>query len=133
MPEHLWTLITNLGDSAVLIPIACILAVWLALRSWPTALLWSALLAATIAGVAATKVAYMGWGIHLPGMNFTGLSGHSALSMFIWPTLGAALAADRRRLWRWLIPAAGAVLSLLITVSRHAIDVHTPIEALLGV
>ena len=131
-PAPFWVSITNFGDTAVLLPLAVVILVWIGLSAWRLALLWGGLLAADIALVALTKIAYMGWGLHPPGIDFTGLSGHSALSMLVWPTIGMLLAAGRRRLWRLGLPLLGAALSSAIVVSRLAIDAHTPPEAVLG-
>lgn len=130
--ERLWVLVTNLGDSAVLLPLALVILVWISLSTWRLALLWGGLLAADMALVALTKIAYMGWGVHPPGVNFTGLSGHSALSMLVWPTIGALLAVGRRRFWRLGMPLLGVALSAAIMISRLVTDVHTPPEAALG-
>ncbi|WP_154048453.1 hypothetical protein [Thiomonas intermedia] len=133
MHSHpLWIAITDFGDSAVLVPLAAVLLTWMAWRHRGAAVLWAVLLLINIAGVALTKIAYMGWGLHPPGWNFIGLSGHSALSMLVWPTVGALMASGRSRLWRWTLPAAGLVLSAAIVVSRLTTDAHTPIEAALG-
>jgi len=130
--ESLWVHVTDLGDSAVLLPLALVIFLWLGLQSWRIAALWAGLFGLDGAVVALSKILYMGWGLHPAGWNFTGLSGHSALSMLVWPTIGMLLAVGRRRFWRLALPLAGAVLSAAIVVSRLAIDVHTPPEAGLG-
>ena len=130
--HHLWIAITDFGDSAVLMPLAAVLLVWMGWRHRGLVVFWGVLLAVDIAGVAATKLAYMGWGLHPPGWDFIGLSGHSALSMLIWPSIGALVTAGRSRLWPWLLPAAGFVFSAAIVVSRLTTDAHTPIEAASG-
>lgn len=130
--ESLWVHVTDLGDSAALLPLALVIFLWLGLQSWRIAALWAGLFGLDGAVVALSKILYMGWGLHPAGWNFTGLSGHSALSMMVWPTIGMLLAVGRRRFWRLALPLAGAVLSAAIVVSRLSIDVHTPPEAALG-
>lgn len=132
IPAPFWVSITNFGDTAVLLPLAVVILIWMGLSAWRLALLWGSLFVADIALVALTKIAYMGWGLHPPGIDFTGLSGHSALSMLVWPTIGVLLAVGRRRLWRLGLPLLGAALSSAIVISRLAIDAHTPPEAVLG-
>ncbi len=129
-----WVHLTALGDSAVLLPVAVLLAVWLLIQraSRRHGLWWLLLLAGCIGGVAVSKLAYMGWGLHPPGLDFVGLSGHCALSFLIWPTVAALLAARARPLWRGSAVALGALLALGISVSRLAVDAHTPSEAALG-
>lgn len=129
---HLWVLVTNLGDSAVLLPLALVIVLWSGKTSWMAAAIWGLLFGVDVLGVGATKLLYMGWGLHPPGVDFTGLSGHSALSMLVWPTIGSLLAAGRTLRWRVVLPLLGALLSLAIVVSRLTTDAHTPIEATLG-
>jgi len=134
MNTNVWWHLTAFGDSAVLLPCALLIAAWLlavpALRrsGW----LWIGMLLADAGVVAASKVLYMGWGLHPPGLDFIGLSGHSALSFLIWPVVGALAAARARPGWRALGIAAGALLALGVTVSRLVLHAHSPSEALLG-
>lgn len=130
--ESLWVHVTDLGDSAVLLPLALVVVFWLGMQSGRAAFLWAVLFSLDGAVVALSKILYMGWGLHPPGWNFTGLSGHSALSMLVWPTIGLLLAAGRPPVWRWLLPALGALLAAAIVVSRLTTDAHTPIEAATG-
>lgn len=130
--ESLWVHVTDLGDSAVLLPLALVIVLWLGMQSGRAAFIWAGLFGLDGAVVALSKILYMGWGLHPPGWNFTGLSGHSALSMLVWPTLGQLLAAGRPRVWRGVLPALGAVLAAAIVVSRLATDAHTPVEAAAG-
>lgn len=129
-----WLRLTALGDSAVLLPIALLLGLWLLVRAetrkagW----LWLFLLAGCVAGVAATKLAYMGWGLRPPGLNFVGMSGHSAMSFLVWPVVAAMLAARAGMRWRIVAVLLGALLALGVSVSRLAVDAHTPPEALAG-
>lgn len=81
--------------------------------------------------VIASKVLYMGWGLHPPGLDFIGLSGHSAMAFLFWPVLGA-FAAAQSNLPRWSGVAAGAALAVGVAVSRLALRVHSPSEVLLG-
>ena len=129
-----WLRLTNLGDSAVLLPAAALVALWLAARARTrgVALAWLGILALDIAVVAATKVAYMGWGIGLPGANFIGLSGHTALSFLVWPVLGCLVASRARPSVRLAVTALGFGLALAIAISRVVVHAHTPIEAVLG-
>ena len=129
-----WLRLTNLGDSAVLLPAAALVALWLAVRARTrgVALAWLVVLAFDIAVVVATKVAYMGWAIGLPGFDFIGLSGHTALSFLVWPVLGCLAASGARPGVRLAAAGLGFGLALAIAVSRVVVHAHTPIEAVLG-
>ncbi|MBN2690513.1 MAG: hypothetical protein JXR43_01465 [Burkholderiaceae bacterium] len=127
-----WVHVTDLGDSAVLLPLALVILFWLGLQSVRAATFWAALFCLDGAMVALSKILYMGWGLHPAGWNFTGLSGQSVVPMLVWPTLGRLLAAGRSAVWRCLLPTFGALLAAAIVISRLTTDAHTPIEAALG-
>jgi len=69
--------------------------------------------------------------VHPPGLDFIGLSGHSAMAFLFWPVLGAVVAAQWR-LPRWTGIAAGGVLAACVATSRLGLGVHSPSEVLLG-
>ena len=129
-----WWRITALGDSAVLLPIALLLAAWLLLRAGTRAVgwWWLGVLCVDVGVVALSKLLYMGWGLHPPGLDFVGLCGHCALSFLIWPVLAALLAARQSPRGRLLALLSGALLALGVTVSRLTLDAHSPSEAVLG-
>jgi len=129
-----WWRLTAFGDSAIILPLAALLVVWLCARRKSKRSGWLLVSAVLVDGgvVAASKVLYMAWGVHPPGMNFIGLSGHSAMAFLFWPALGAIVAAQWRRLPRWPGIAAGGVLAACVAASRLGLGVHSPSEVLLG-
>ncbi len=132
--ESDWYAITWLGDSAFLLPVALWIAVWLALRriTRPVAWLWVGLFGAGGAVVAASKIAFMGWGIGNAALNFTGFSGHTTLSACIWP-VALWLAASRwGHGWRVTAASVGWLIAALIGVSRLALYAHSKSEVAAG-
>ena len=129
----IWWRLTAFGDSTALLPMAVLLAVWLCARpaSRRAGGLWVVAVLADGGLVIASKVLYMGWGLHPPGWDFIGLSGHSAMAFLFWPVVGA-FAAEQSNLPRWPGVAAGATLALGVAASRLALQVHSPSEVLLG-
>ncbi len=129
-----WLRITALGDSAVLLPCMVVMTLWLAAHpaTRRAAGAWLGAMGITIGSVVISKVLYMGWAIHPPGLDFTGLSGHAALSFLVWPVLLALLAG--RLVWplRWFMVVLGYGLALAITISRVVLSAHTVSEAVLG-
>ncbi|PNR73299.1 hypothetical protein BRN96_16620, partial [Xanthomonas oryzae pv. oryzae] len=76
-----WHTITFLGDSAITVPGACILALWLAVnRLWRPMLAWLISFGGAMLIVVISKLLFMGWDIRPPLLNFTGFSGHTASS-----------------------------------------------------
>ena len=80
---------------------------------------------------AASKVAFMGWGIGSATIDFTGISGHAMCSAAIYPVIGASLKwrdDDRAR----ASIALGCAVALSIGLSRIASRAHSPSEVLAG-
>ncbi|KJJ96067.1 phosphatidic acid phosphatase [Pseudomonas sp. 21] len=126
-----WPLITRLGDSSLLAPVAVFVFCWLAYRREPAkAGLWLLLFGFSTALVVGSKLAFMGWGIGIPNLNFTGISGHSMLAGAVLPTLAAQLFTSRRA--GLAAAALAAVVAVLVGLSRLAIHVHSPAEVYAG-
>lgn len=92
-----------LGDSTLLLPSAVLLFV-VALFSSRRQVAWQWALAFGVTGaiVCSSKLAFMGWGIGFRQLDFTGFSGHTALSSCFWPVFcGLSAAALRRGCATW--------------------------------
>ncbi|UPG87763.1 phosphatase PAP2 family protein [Luteibacter aegosomatis] len=126
-----WRLVTALGDSALLLPLIAWLAVCLAWidRRPRDALRWLAAAIACGGVVALSKLLFMGWGIGPPGLDYTGFSGHTALSLLVWTSMGALLVRGR---WRGAAIVAGLLVGIGVAISRLALEVHSVSEVLLG-
>ncbi|RXR08489.1 phosphatase PAP2 family protein [Pseudoxanthomonas composti] len=124
-------LLTWMGDARLLLPVIAAMA----LLWWRTrprmALEWGALVAAMGATVAASKLAYIVWGIDWQTLRFYGFSGHSAMSATVYPVALYALCARARAL-RWPAVAAGALLALVVGFSRAAMNLHSASEIVGG-
>ena len=134
MHRQAWLAVTALGDSAVLLPCIALIALWLLIPAATRYLAWRwlVLVASVIALVAINKLAFMGWLVSLPGLDFTGMSGHSALAMLVWPALGALVGRRRGAAIQALGGLLGMLLALLVGVSRWVLHAHSPSEVLLG-
>jgi membrane-associated phospholipid phosphatase len=129
-----WTSITAFGDSAVLIPCAAIMLLWLCALpdSRRLAWRWAGLFLGVAGLVAGSKLAFMAWGMGIRRLDFIGLSGHSAMAVVVWPALFALTCGSSSRRWRWLATACGLLLALLIAVSRLMLHVHSVAEVVSG-
>jgi len=129
-----WLDVTALGDSAVLLPCIALVALWLALPK-PTRYLarrWLALVLVVIGLVALSKLAFMGWMVTLPSLDFTGISGHSALAMLVWPALAGLVGMRRGLLFQAIGVLLGVALALTVGWSRLVLRAHSPSEVVLG-
>ena len=140
-----WYAVTRLGEAQILLPAFCAGALWLAFArpagargrlaqgtahahdhpARRSALRWIAAIMATTAITTVSKVAFLGFGVGIAALDFTGFSGHSMFSTAILPVL-AALVGGRRGAF------AGALLAALITYSRVDLGAHSWSEAIAG-
>lgn len=128
-----WTKITYLGDTSLMAPAALLIGLWLlAVHRQRLLWYWCALLGSALALVAATKIAFLGWGIGIPALNFTGFSGHATFATAVLPVM-AFLLLQRRPV---LVRAAGVLfglgLGLLVGMSRLRLGVHSGTEVIAG-
>ena len=82
--------------------------------------------------VALSKIAFFGWGLGIPRLDFTGFSGHSMLVGSVLPILGWLLASRARPSLRLTAAAIGAACALLIAVSRVVLGYHSISEVVTG-
>lgn len=129
-----WMAITAFGDSAVLLPCAALMLLWLWVLPDTRALAWrwGALFLGVAGLVIASKLAFMAWGWGIRRLDFIGLSGHSAMAAAVWPALFALAYGSSSRRWRWLATGCGLLLALLVAVSRLMLHVHSAAEVVSG-
>jgi len=126
--------LTWFGDSGFLLPASLWIAVWLGIRSptRPLALLWILLFGVGGSLIAASKIAFLGWGIGSARLDFTGFSGHTAIAASVWP-VACWLAVSR---WGHPVRVSAAVLGWLfaafIGLTRLALDAHSWSEVVAG-
>ncbi|MEO8598852.1 MAG: phosphatase PAP2 family protein [bacterium] len=130
---HYWTTITSYGGSAVMMPAAAAFAAWLALGgAWRMSLWWCGLFGAGLAVVIASKIAFIGWGIGIPALDFTGFSGHAMRAMAVIPVLFFLVLQNSSMATRRIGVLGGILLGVLIVFSRVIVHAHSPAEAVLG-
>lgn len=130
----LWKTLTYFGDSMLLIPTAVIIALILPWKSDNRRALWYWLLAFGLAGlvVSVSKILFLGFGIGSARFNFTGFSGHSAMSATLWPVMLWLISGRCSRLWRGLAIGVGYAIPLMVGVSRLVIHAHSVSEVIAG-
>jgi len=129
-----WHALTSAGDSAVLLPLIAWITLWLMIPAPTRRDGWRWLLAVLVCGggVTLSKLLFMGWDIGIPGLDYTGFSGHSAMSMLVWPTMAALLSRRGTVTWRVLAIGVGVLLALGIAFSRVFLKAHSVSEVVLG-
>lgn len=126
-----WRTLSALGDSRWLLPMALVLLITLPRAD--ARLKWRWLLAITVtAGVTlASKLAFMGWGIGIKSVHFTGFSGHAAMSSVVYPVVGVLLADPGNRA-RAIGLVIGVLLATAIAWSRIPLHAHSLSEVIAG-
>lgn len=133
-----WTVVTRLGEAQIMVPAALMVALWFGWRERSTrlAVVWLLGLSAAVTATTASKVAFLGWGLGWPALDFTGVSGHSMFAAAIYPLTGVAIASAlsglRAARWQGLGLAAGVALALLVGASRVAVEAHSWSEVMAG-
>ncbi len=129
-----WHSITFIGDSLITMPAAAAIVLWLASAgAWRMAFTWCVLFGAGSFVVLASKIAFIGWGIGIPGLDFTGVSGHAMRACAILPVLGWLLLRSAAPGWRKTGMLLATALAMLISVSRLVLHFHSLSEVVTGV
>ncbi|MCZ4060723.1 hypothetical protein O3W44_18940 [Pantoea sp. LMR881] len=129
-----WKTLTYFGDSMLLIPTAVIIALVLPWKSdnRRTVLYW--IVAFGLAGlfVSLSKILFLGFGIGSARFNFTGFSGHSAMSATLWPVMLWLISGRWPVLWRGFAIGVGYMIPLMVGFSRLVIHAHSKSEVATG-
>ena len=128
-----WLEITRLGESGFLLPIGMLLLVWLiVMRCFRPALIWMLAFGTGVALVVISKVLFLGWGIGVRALDFTGFSGHTMLAAAVFPTLAYLTLIRHAVRIRYAVVAAAVLLAVLVAVSRVVLGAHSISEVMSG-
>jgi membrane-associated phospholipid phosphatase len=129
-----WHLITFVGDSLITVPAAAAIVLWLiSAGAWRMAFYWCLLFGGGCFVVVASKIAFIGWGLGLPGLDFTGVSGHAMRACAILPVLGWLLLRPVSPTLRKTGMALAVGLATLISISRLVLHYHSLSEVVTGI
>ncbi|WP_395062713.1 phosphatase PAP2 family protein [Paraburkholderia silvatlantica] len=133
LPIHLWYSITNLGGAGLTLPLALAIALWLMVGySWRMAASWVLVLGLAIGLVTLTKIAFLGWGVGVRELDFTGISGHAMLSTAVYPVAFFLMLQGTPSFVRAAGVTIGLAVGLAVALSRVVLDAHSPSEAVTG-
>ena len=134
MPNPILHILTYFGDSMLLLPTAVIIAILLCWKTENRRAVWFWLLLFGCAGlvVSLSKIAFLGFGIGSARFNFTGFSGHSAMSATLWPVLLWLLSGRFSSPWRRLLLVVGYAIPVMVGWSRLALNAHSVSEVVAG-
>lgn len=133
LPWEFWAFVTRFGEAQLMAPTALVLGVWLAwIGARHSARVWLALFGIAFALTAATKIAFIGWGVGIPRINFTGISGHAMHASAVLPMLAHSLLSSSHRSARSVATALCYLLAALVALSRVVIGAHSASEVAVG-
>jgi hypothetical protein len=128
-----WNSFNLIGSTAVTAPAGVAIAVWLiASNRWRLALHWACWYGGGMLIVVLSKLAFLGWGLGVPALEFAGFSGHAMRAAAVFPIAfyvalyGAGAPVRRAGV------GAGIILALLISVGRCVTHFHSVSEAVGG-
>jgi len=130
--HHLISVVSDFGDTAVLLPLAAILS-WILWRvaspaSSATAL-WS--LALCLGGTVLLKLTFITCGRHW-NAGLVSPSGHAAIALAVYGMATIVLASWVSGWWRISLAVAAVILVTGIAVSRVLLGAHTVAEVVVG-
>ena len=130
----IWGVITRLGSAGLILPLLAIVATGLWMSNQKAAVrIWLLAFALVVLATMTTKVLFLGWGLGIALLDFTGISGHALLASSVLPVFFSwLLAADQRR---YSAPgvALGLLASLGVGVSRVVLGAHSGSEVVIAV
>lgn len=128
-----WMHISSVADTVVTLPAAVTIAVWLATgRAWRMTAWWSLLFICGLAIVAATKIAFLGWGLGIHALDFMGMSGHAMRATAVFPVIFYLVLQQSSKGGRTSGVLLGILIGILVGVSRIALHVHSVSEVVAG-
>jgi hypothetical protein len=127
------TLVTGLGDGALLLPAAALVLLYLLrTRSWHAATGWVAVLALCAGLTVVAKMLFHACGGQFPTLDIRSPSGHISLSTTFYGCGALMLSANQSLGRRLAVLLAGVALIVAIAASRVALHAHTIEEAAAG-
>lgn len=128
-----WTKIVHLGDTAIMIPVAAaIMAYLITGRAWRMAWWWCLLFTLGISLVAATKIAFLGWGSGIRSVDFKALSGHATSTTAVIPVIFYLLLQRSPPIMRAFGVLLGIVFGVLMGIFLVVLNEHSASEAAAG-
>ena len=128
-----WQLITHLGSASLLMPILAITATGLWRAGQENAVrVWLMALALGVAITVASKILFLGWGMGIAFLDFTGVSGHTLLASSILPVLFFSVEGGTKPRVRTVSLWLGLAFSLAVGISRIVLGMHSPSEVVAG-
>ena len=128
-----WQEFIALGGSLVMIPAAMAIFTWLSAGgAWGMAWLWGVLFSVGLAIVAATQIAFIGWGVTISALDFQGFSGHSMRTAAVMPLLFYLILQHASRSLRMSGVLFGILFAAMMGFAVSVHNTHSASESIGG-
>jgi membrane-associated phospholipid phosphatase len=128
-----WSALTQFGDISVTSLAALAIAAWLfAEDEKRLAVRWGLLFSGGMVVVVATKMAFIGWGIGIRSLDFTGFSGHTMRATAVLPVLFYLILPRTAPMMRTGGALLGFAFGTVVGISRLAVHAHSISEVVAG-
>ncbi len=133
-PSTFWQLVTRLGEAQIALPVLIASMIWLMRRHGNLRLVtwWLCFVAGAALLTLATKVAFIGWGVGVAALDFTGVSGHTMFASVVYPLLACLLFTEWSTRQRRGAVWAGVAVALVVGISRVMVNAHSVSEVIAG-
>ncbi len=129
----MWESITFLGNSVLLLSAVLVMALWLvAGRAWRFSFFLLVTLGVAVVMVLISKIAFLGWGIGIASLDFTGISGHTMLATAVIPTMAAVMTLRMPAHIRAVAIGTSVAVALAVGLSRLVLGSHSLSEVVAG-
>jgi membrane-associated phospholipid phosphatase len=128
-----WSHLSALGGLNVTALLALGVTAWLGgARCWRLALVWCLVFGGAMLVAAVSQMAFIGWGVGIRALSFTGFSGHATRAAAVFPVALFLLVERQPRRVRVAAVAAGGVLAAAVALARVQVGAHSASEAVSG-
>ena len=130
----IWRFITDFGDTAVTVPLAALMLIFLTVARQPRlALVWAFAILGCAGVIGGLKLILDACGYPaVAGAGLTSPSGHTAMSVAVYGGFAAVIGGQLARPARAALMVGATTLIIAIPMSRIALHLHTGIEVTVG-
>ena len=92
-----WHVVTRFGEAQIALPVLFASMIWLMRRHGNLRLVtwWLCFVVGAALFTLGSKVAFIGWGVGVAALDFTGVSGHTMFASVVYPLLACVLFTER--------------------------------------
>lgn len=129
----MWRFLTDFGDTAVTVPLAIVMTVFLfAARQPRLAIAWALVIIGCAGATGAFKLALRICGHPLTASTLSSPSGHTAMSIAVYTGIAIVIGSTLGPLARAALFFAAAIFAFTIAASRALVGAHNVIEVAVG-